>query len=118
MVKGDFEYEEVVLMHTSLEVRLFEQLPLLTAEIALGVAGLKALHASYGVKIEEQQAMQRALQSQSTKALQEAAARERRWCRRGGGLSPLRRTRQRFVGPMWLSRVSWGPCRGVSKSCR
>ena len=36
--KGDFEYEEVVLMHASLEIHLFEQLQLLTTEVALRVA--------------------------------------------------------------------------------
>ena len=42
MGKGDYEYEEVVLMHTSLEVHLFEQLHLLTEEVALRVEGLAA----------------------------------------------------------------------------
>ena len=73
MVKDDYEYEEVVLVHTSLEVHLFEQLHLLKAEITLGVAGLEALHDSYGAKIDEQKAMQAALQAQSTQSLQDAA---------------------------------------------
>ena len=59
-------------MHTSLEVHLFEQLHLLQAEIDVGVASLASLQTSWDVKMEHQQAVQAALQTQAAQALQEA----------------------------------------------
>ena len=86
--KGAYEYAEVILMHTSLEVHLFEQLHLLKAEIDEGVASLATLQTSWDVNKEHQLSVQNALKVQAVQAQQEATHQGRAWCWRMRDGSP------------------------------